>query len=183
VAAPPRWPAASSHEREPRRWLRGRCALLRCLARRMTRCAAPLAGADHAEPGSAGPQSDSPTSDAYAPAYSTSFYTLRWARGGWHLQAAGTASARVPQPCAALSAVVPPQLPSSPQQPLPQYSTPLSPFPRPLYRTRSGSQPAQRVPPRVHHRLLQGGSHPGEAPPSTHALLPSAGRRSGSGAY
>jgi hypothetical protein len=139
--------------------------------------------ADHAEPGSAGPQSDSPTSDAYAPAYSTSFYTLRWARGGWHLQAAGTASARVPQPCAALSAVVPPQLPSSPQQPLPQYSTPLSPFPRPLYRTRSGSQPAQRVPPRVHHRLLQGGSHPGEAPPSTHALLPSAGRRSGSGAY
>ncbi|KAL4860184.1 Vacuolar protein sorting/targeting protein 10 [Chlorella vulgaris] len=32
--------------------------------------------ADHAEPGSSGPQSDSPTSDAYAPGYTTAFYTL-----------------------------------------------------------------------------------------------------------
>ncbi|KAL4423249.1 hypothetical protein ABPG77_000041 [Micractinium sp. CCAP 211/92] len=32
--------------------------------------------ADHAEPGSKGPQSDSPTSDAYAPAYNSSFYTV-----------------------------------------------------------------------------------------------------------
>lgn len=37
------------------------------------------AAADHAEKGSRGPQSDSPTSDAYAPGYTndTSFYTLR----------------------------------------------------------------------------------------------------------
>lgn len=32
--------------------------------------------ADHAEKGSKGPQSDSPTSDSYAPAYNASFYTL-----------------------------------------------------------------------------------------------------------
>lgn len=38
--------------------------------------------ADHAEKDSQGPQSDSPTSDAYAPAYDASFYTLRWAVSG-----------------------------------------------------------------------------------------------------
>ena len=38
--------------------------------------------ADHAEPGSRGPQSDSPTSDAYAPAYNASFYTVRWGAVG-----------------------------------------------------------------------------------------------------
>lgn len=32
--------------------------------------------ADHAEPGSWGPTSDSPTSDAYAPAYNASLHTL-----------------------------------------------------------------------------------------------------------
>lgn len=32
--------------------------------------------ADHAEPGSQGPQSDSPTSDAYAPSYNGTLYTL-----------------------------------------------------------------------------------------------------------
>lgn len=55
---------------------------LACWPLRTMRCPAAAAanGADHAEPGSAGPQSDSPTSDAYAPAYSTPFYTLRWGR-------------------------------------------------------------------------------------------------------
>ena len=37
-----------------------------------------FASADHAEKGSKGPQSDSPTSDSYAPAYNASFYTLRY---------------------------------------------------------------------------------------------------------
>eukprot|EP00889_Picochlorum_renovo_P004994 jgi/Picre1/32024/NNA_007372.t1 len=32
--------------------------------------------ADHAEPGSMGPKLDSPTSDAYAPAYNASLHTL-----------------------------------------------------------------------------------------------------------
>lgn len=32
--------------------------------------------ADHAEPGSWGPSADSPTSDAYAPAYNVSLHTL-----------------------------------------------------------------------------------------------------------
>lgn len=41
--------------------------------------AAACSPADHAEKGSKGPQSDSPTSDAYAPAYNASFHTLRFA--------------------------------------------------------------------------------------------------------
>ena len=43
----------------------------------------PVRPADHAEKGSKGPQSDSPTSDAYAPSFNnlTSFYTLRWGGG------------------------------------------------------------------------------------------------------
>lgn len=78
--------------------------------------------ADHAEKDSKGPQSDSPTSDAYAPSANnaTAFFTLRW-EGGWVVRPGASCSSRAA--CSTTSPCVLPRpdpyrLPCTPLLPL-----------------------------------------------------------------